>query len=100
MRAHSLEVITVEPDHGSYGSHLEAFCHVGGSDMFARRVETEDGIGIRGIGGSHLDKSTSARLDRTERVRRYGIMVQGRIALAILLVVQCYSYRIRLAEVG
>ena len=100
MRADSLDVITVEPYHGSYSGHLEAGGHVGGSNMFARRVETDDGIGVRGIASSHLNKSTSARLDGTERVSRQGIMVQGRIALAVLLVVQSYSYRIRLEEVG
>lgn len=100
MWANSLEVITLEPDHRSYRSHLEDSGHLAGSNMLPRRVETEDGIGIRGIAGSHLYKSTSTSLDRTERVSRYGIMVQGGIALPILLVVQCDSYRIRLEEVG
>jgi hypothetical protein len=69
MWADSLEVIAVEPHHGLHCSNLESSRHVGGSHMFARRMlETEDGIGIGGTARSDLDKTTSASLDRAERV--------------------------------
>jgi hypothetical protein len=70
-----------------------------GCHMLARRIEADNGIGVGGRTGSHLDESSGTCLNGAERVSRQGDMVQCGVALSILLVVDNYSYRVGSEEI-